>query len=55
MTEIEARKSLHRWRRWAEQVERRWAAGTPMYDLARRRVLEAELRLLEIQAATQYR
>lgn len=51
MTETEARKSLIRWRAWAAGVEHRWPEGSPLVLLARRRVLEAELRLLEIRAA----
>ena len=49
MTESEARKSLVRWRVWASKVIGRWGEGSPLANLAHRRVLEAELRLLEIQ------
>lgn len=51
MSEVEAHKSLKRWRIWATRVEARWSVDSPMVNLAHRRVLEAELRLLEIQAA----
>ena len=51
MTVMEARKSLDRWKSWARGVERRWRADSPMVNLAHRRVLEAELRLMEILAA----
>jgi len=48
MTVTEAYKSLRRWRSWATRVEHRWSPDSPMVNLARRRVLEAELRLMEI-------
>lgn len=50
MTEKEAKASLKRWQRWAACVRSRWEPDSPMADLARRRVLEAELRVLEAQA-----
>lgn len=49
MTEIEAKASLIRWRRWAAGVRSRWEPDSPMARLAKRRELEAELRLLECQ------
>ena len=55
MTEAEARKALARCRAWATRVEHRWVAGSPIVDLAHRRVLEAELRLAEVLAATRLR
>lgn len=54
MTEEQALKALVRWRSWAARVENRWSEGSPVVDFARRRVLEAELRLLEIRAATRF-
>ena len=55
MTESEARKSLSRWRSWATRVVVRWGEGSLLAELAHRRVLEAQLRLLEIQAAARLR
>ena len=51
MTKGEARKNLKRWETWKVRVEHRWLPGSPMVDLAHRRVLEARLRLMEILAA----
>ena len=45
----EAEKNLARWRRWANKVQCRWAIGSPLYNLAQRRVLQAELKLMELQ------
>ena len=49
MTVNEAQASLKRWQRWATGVLARWEPDSPMALLARRRLLEAELRVLEAQ------
>ena len=49
MTIEEAKLQLLRWQRWSAGVEARWPEGTPLRLLARRRVLAAELRLLDLQ------
>lgn len=49
MTVKEAEASLKRWHRWAACVRSRWQPDSPMARLAQRRVLQAELRLLECQ------
>ena len=43
----EAQASLLRWQRWAAGVADRWPPGSPMAILAQRRVLEAQLRVME--------
>ena len=54
MSEVEALKNLKQWRTWAAKVEQRWTPGSPMVMLAHRRVLEAELRLLEVRSAARF-
>lgn len=54
LSEEAARASLTLWRDWEALVTSRWPEGSPMANLARRRTLEAELRLLEIQAAERW-
>ena len=49
MTLKEAENNLAQWHRWANKVQKRWAVGTPLYNLAQRRVLQAELKLLDLQ------
>jgi len=50
MNETDAKKNLRRWQRWAKRVQQRWPEGSPLSDLARRRVLQAEVKVLEIRA-----
>ena len=50
MNAKEAEASLLRWRRWAAGVLARWEPETPVAQMARRRLMEAELRVLEARA-----
>lgn len=54
MNEQDLRRSLARWRAWEARVASRWPEGSPLANLARRRALEAELRLLEFQEAERW-
>ena len=55
MSQIEAEKSVKRWRRWAANVRRRWLPDSPMYRLAERMLHEAEQRLADLKISDQQR
>ena len=53
MTIEDAKQNLTRWQRWAAHTKARWPKGSPLANLADRRVLQAKLQLMDLQTYLQ--